>query len=94
MSEINYVLDYSNFEKQIVRTIPKVENNFKYKYNQQYGQSNQSTMTSNTIRTTPGVVLVILLVALTQRPETRAKAWCSGGWFTKINSKTIPNSIC
>ena len=31
-------------------------------YNQQYGQSNQSDMTNDTIRTTPGVVSVILLI--------------------------------
>ena len=37
-------------------------------------QCNQSDMTSNTIRTNPGVVTVTLLVALRRRPETRAKA--------------------
>ena len=40
-------------------------------YNQQYGQSNQSNMVSNTINMNWGVV--ILSVALTQRSETWAK---------------------
>ena len=74
MSEVNCVLDCSDFEEQIVRTIPKAENTSKHKYDQQYGQSNQSDMTSDTIRTTSGVVMVTLLVALRRRPETRAKA--------------------
>ena len=53
----------------------------------------QSDITSDTIRTNPGVVTVTLLVALRQRPETRAKAWCSGGWCKKIKSGAIPDSI-
>ena len=44
------------------------------KYNQQYGQNNQSNIISNTIRTNSGIITVILLVALTQRVETQAKA--------------------
>ena len=62
MSEVNCVLDRSDFEEQIVRTIPKAENTSEYE--------NQSDMTSNTIKTNPGVVTVTLPVALTQRPET------------------------
>ena len=74
MSEVNCVLDHSDFEEQIVKTIPKAENTFEHEYDQQYGQSNQSDMTSDTIRTTPGMVTVTSLVAFRQRPETRAKA--------------------
>ena len=74
MSEVNCVLDHSDFKEQIVRMIPKAENTSKHKYNQRYGQSDQSDMTSDTIRTIPGVVTVTLLVALRRRPETQAKA--------------------
>ena len=74
MSKMNCVLDRSDFEEQIVRTIPKAENTSKHKYNQRYGQADQSDMISDTIRTTPRVVTVTSLVALRQRPETRAKA--------------------
>ena len=62
MSEVNCVLDCSDFEGQIVKTIPKAENTSKHKYDQQYGQSNQSDLTSNTIKTTPGVVSVTSLM--------------------------------
>ena len=74
MSEVNCVLDRLDFKKQIVRIIPKAENTSEHKYDQQYGQSDQSDMTSDTIRTTPGMVTVTLLIALRRRPETRAKA--------------------
>ena len=37
---MNYVLNCSDFEEQIVRTIPKAENTSKHQDNQQYGQSN------------------------------------------------------
>ena len=48
---MNYVLDCSNFEVRMIdRTILKVENSFKYKYNQQYVQSN--TIKSNIINIT------------------------------------------
>ena len=70
---MNYVLDRSDFEEQIVRTIPKAENTSKHKDNQRYGQSDQSDMTSDTIRTTSEVVTVTLPVALMQRPKTREK---------------------
>ena len=73
MSEVNCVLDRSDFEEQIVRTIPKAENTFEHKYDQQYDQSDQNDMSSDTIRTTSGVVTVTSLVAPRQRPETRAK---------------------
>ena len=74
MSEVNCVLDRSNFEEQIVRTIPKAKNTSEYKYDQRYGQSDQSDMTSNTIRRTSEVVTVTSLVVLRRRPETQAKA--------------------
>ena len=73
MSEVNCVLDHSDFKEQIVRTIPKAENTFKHEYDQRYGQSNQNNMTSDTIRTTLGVVTVTSPVALTQKLETQAK---------------------
>ena len=87
--EINYVLDRLDFEKQIVRMIPKAENNSEHK-NQSNTTSNtvrvikaikamrSSDMASNTIRMNPGVIK--LLVALRQKPETGVKAWCSGSW--------------
>ena len=62
MSKMNFVLDRSDFEEQIVRTIPKAKNTSKHKYDQRYGKSNQSDMTSNLIRTTLGVVLVTSLM--------------------------------
>ena len=62
---MNYVLDRLDFEEQIVKTIPKAENTSEHKYDQRYGQNDQSDMTSNTIRTTPGVVTVTSPVALT-----------------------------
>ena len=68
--EMNYVLDRSDFEVHIVRTISKAENTSKHEHNQQYGPSHQSDMTSNAIRTNPGVVTVTSPVALTRRPET------------------------
>ena len=40
---VNYVLDRSNFEEQIVKTIPKAENTFKHK--------NHSNTISNTVKT-------------------------------------------
>ena len=43
-------------------------------YDQQYGQSNPSNMTRNTIRTNPGVILVTLSIALMRKSEARAKA--------------------
>ena len=39
---MNYVLDYSDFEEQIVRMIPKAENTFKHE--------NKSDTTSDTVR--------------------------------------------
>ena len=39
---MNYILDCSDFEEQIVRTIPKAENTSKHK--------NQSETTSDTVR--------------------------------------------
>ena len=63
-------MNCSDFEEQIVRTISKAENTFEHEDNQRYGQSN---MTSDMIRTTPGVITITLPVALTQKPETRAK---------------------
>ena len=56
MSEVKFVLDRSDFEEQIMRTIQKAENTYKHKYNQQYGKSDQSNMTSNTIKTTLRVI--------------------------------------
>ena len=56
MNEVNCVLDRSKFKEQIVRTISKAEIISKHKYNQQYGQSNQSNITNNKIRKIPGVV--------------------------------------
>ena len=70
---MNYILDRLDFEEQIVRTIPKVENTSEHEDDQQYSQSDQSNMNSNLIRTTLGMVMVTLPVALTQKPETRAK---------------------
>ena len=54
MSEVNYVLDRSNLEVRMIdRTIPKVENTSEHKYDQRYGQSNQSnTIKSDTINNT------------------------------------------
>ena len=93
---MNYVLDRSDFEEQIVRMIPKVENTSEHQDQsdaindttsntvrtikaikamrttirpERYDQSN---MVSDTIRTNPG--MVTLSIALTQRPETRAKS--------------------
>ena len=64
---INYVLDRSDSKKQIMRMIQKVENTFKYKYN----QSNMiNDITSNKIKTNLEIIIVILSVALTQRSKT------------------------
>ena len=58
---MNYVLDRPDFKEQIVRMIPKTENTFKHKYNQndtirairstiQLKQCNQSDTINNTAR--------------------------------------------
>ena len=36
---MNPVLDRSQFKDQLIKMIPKAENTFEYKYDQQYGQS-------------------------------------------------------
>ena len=76
-------MDRLDFKEQIVRIIPKAENTSGHK-NQNNTISNMvkaikaikakqsSNMASNTIRMNQGVVR--LLVALRQRPETRAEA--------------------
>ena len=62
MSEVNCVLDRSDFEEQMVRIIPKAENTFEYKYDQQYVQSDQSNITNNTIKTTLEMVSVTSVI--------------------------------
>ena len=48
ISKMNYVLDCLDFKlKMINQIIPKIENIFEYKYDQQYGQSN---IISNTVK--------------------------------------------
>ena len=79
--------------------ISKAENISEYKYNQsntnqQYGQSNQSDMTSNTIKTKPRIATVTLPVALTQKAETQAKPDIQEVDIRKINSRAILDSIC
>ena len=61
IGEINYVLDRSDFEEQIVRMILKVENTFKHK-----DQSNAiNDTTSNTVRG----IKAIKAMQSTIRPE-------------------------
>ena len=88
----------SQFEKQLMKMIPKTENTSEHKYDQRCGQSNQSDTINDmaramqskqynqrygqsnaikaiwrdTIKTNPGVVMVISPITPTQRSSIRA----------------------
>ena len=90
MSEMNCVLDRSDFKEQIVKTIPKVENTSEHKYVQQYKQSKQYNQQYDQDKPGDGNGYIVR----STYAKTRAKTWCLEGWCKKINSGAILDSIC
>ena len=103
---MNYILDGLDFEKQIVKMIPKAENISKHKNNQWYGQSDTIKAVRSAIQSkqskrydqqynqdNPGVDNGYIAISSYAKIRDPSKAWCLGGWYKKINSRAIPDRI-